>query len=119
MSESVAESTQQLKNDDTPVIEIEIVSDEEMTLIDAAFASASRCSLYSSSFTSQFLRQNVRSIHSITFLAKRPSPLCVSAPEIEESGRFPIQKRNRVRESLLDRYRKNRLLMVTDLTGTV
>ncbi|TXG73896.1 hypothetical protein EZV62_002475 [Acer yangbiense] len=134
MSKSPAESTQDIKNV-TPTqipleIEIEVVSEEEMALIDAALATATRCSQLSSSSaisatscfpSSQLLQRNVRSIQSITLLAKRrlsgiDGP---GEPDIEDSGHFAMtQKRNRVAKSFLERFRKNRALSVTDIKST-
>ncbi|KAL5832966.1 hypothetical protein ACOSQ3_016640 [Xanthoceras sorbifolium] len=141
MSESPAESTHDdIKSVTPPDIPIEIVSDEEMALIDAALATATRCSLSSSAassaisaifcspsrssstcFPSQLLPRNARSIHSITLLAKRrllPGGGGETA-DIEDSGHFAeTQKRNRVAKSFLELFRKKRGLSVTDITGT-
>ncbi|GLU19028.1 hypothetical protein SLE2022_352980 [Rubroshorea leprosula] len=112
-----------------PEIPIEIVSEEEMAFIDAALAATrssfssssipSICSSSRSSFpsSSQF-QSNVRSIHSITLLSKRGVSGC-SEPDIEDSGNLSgAQKRNRLQESFLSRFRSKSGLMVTDFTAT-
>ncbi|XP_057956601.1 exonuclease V, chloroplastic-like [Malania oleifera] len=117
-------------------IPIEIVSAEEMALLDAAL-SAARSSLSSAvaaaaasssprssafaSLSSTRFQRNVRSIQSITLLSKRritgsTGPCTVG--DIEDSGNFgSTQKRIRANESLLRRFRKKGL-SVTDITGT-
>ncbi|CAA3007515.1 exonuclease V, chloroplastic [Olea europaea subsp. europaea] len=94
----------------------EIISEEEMALIDSAFASAA----------AQFPR-NQRSIQSITRLSKRTlldSMATGSSPDIEDSGRVgwsdssPLKKRNRGLDSFLHRFRRKRGLSVTDITAT-
>lgn len=95
----------------------EIISEEEMALIDSAFASAA----------AQFPR-NQRSIQSITRLSKRTlldSMATGSSPDIEDLGRVgwsdssPLKKRNRGLDSFLHRFRRKRGLSVTDITATV
>ncbi|KAL3850760.1 hypothetical protein ACJIZ3_012642 [Penstemon smallii] len=100
-------------------IPTEIISEEEMALIEAAFA-ATRPALPSIQF-----HQNARSIRSITLLAKRGLSSCTQSglPDIEDSGRVsgsnsPDKKKNRVAESFLQRFRRRRGLSVTDITGT-
>ncbi|KAK3206057.1 hypothetical protein Dsin_020103 [Dipteronia sinensis] len=105
-------------------------SRSRMALIDAAFATATRCSQLSSSSaisatssfpSSQLLQRSGRSIQSITLLAKRRlsgigGP---GEPDIEDSGHFAMtQKRNRVAKSFLERFRKKKALSVTDMRGT-
>ncbi|KAJ8551845.1 hypothetical protein K7X08_028288 [Anisodus acutangulus] len=98
-------------------IPLEIISDEEMALIEAAFATATR-SLISSPLRAHF-QNNVRSI---TLLSKRSFSGCglqndPLVADVEDSGRF--QKRNRVVDSsLLHRFRRKRGLSVTDITAT-
>ncbi|KAJ0020825.1 hypothetical protein Pint_32222 [Pistacia integerrima] len=121
MSESNADSARNINNVVVPEISIEIVSEEEMALIDAALA-ATRCSFTSSTIPSicspsQFQR-NARSLRFITLLSKRRFPDC-STPDIEDSGDLGLShKRNKVPESFLERFRNGRGLSVTDMTGT-
>ncbi|KAF5751527.1 hypothetical protein HS088_TW02G00541 [Tripterygium wilfordii] len=126
MSESQSESFSNSPHnrqttDNSPTIPIEIVSEEEMALLEAAlaatrssFSSPAISSICSPSRSSQFQR-NARSVHSITLLSKRRLSYC-SQSDIEDFG--GTQKRNRVPESLLQRFRKNRGLNVTDITAT-
>lgn len=92
-------------NSDIP---IEIVSEEEMALIDSALALATT-------------RSATRSIHSITVLSKRGLFNC--STDIEDHGgkntNIQHQKRFRVNESLLYRFRRKRGLFVTDITASV
>lgn len=106
-----------------PNIPVEIVSDEEMALIEAALAAAvttSRSSssvIHSTSCSSHNLF-NTRSIHSITLLSKRG--IDSSQPDIEDLGKIPItQKKIKVNESLLQRFKRNKPLAVTDITRMV
>ncbi|MED6159770.1 hypothetical protein PIB30_045297 [Stylosanthes scabra] len=110
-------------------IPIEIVSDEEMALIEAAFALASSSSsrsllLRSSSPSppppSTLLHTNALSIKSITLLAKRRLSTATSTsngkvnhPDIEDL----LPKKTKLHDSFLHRYRNGRGLSVTDLTG--
>lgn len=102
-----------------PEIPVEIVSDDEMALLDAALALASsRVSLSSSS--SPIVQQNVRSVRSVrsmSILAKRRLSGC-SAPDIEDSSDSVVNK-NRAPPSLFQRFRKKKGLSVTDITATV
>ncbi|KAL8089813.1 hypothetical protein AgCh_039327 [Apium graveolens] len=88
-------------------IPIEIVSEEEMALIDSALALA----------TTRFA---TRSIHSISVLSKRGLFKC--STDIEDYGgknkNIQQQKRFRVNESLLYRFRRKRGLFVTDITAS-
>ncbi|KAJ4845150.1 hypothetical protein Tsubulata_040322 [Turnera subulata] len=102
-------------------IPIEIVTEEEMALIEAALA-ATRSSPSSSSPT--LFRENARSLRSITALSKRrlsmsppPSFSGSCCPDIEDSG--PHKKKSRPPESLLLRFRRSRALSVTDFTSSV
>lgn len=115
MSESPADSTLGTKNA-IPEIPIEIVSEEEMALIDAALA-ATRCSLLSS--VSSHFHRNARSIQSITLLSKRRLLGC-NRPDIEDFGNLGMtHKKNKVAESYLERFRKKGGLCATDITGAV
>lgn len=133
MSESSAESTHATTNDVViPQIPIEIVCEEEMAFIDAALAAATRCSLSSSAvsaicspsrsplLSSQFQRNPVVSVKTIGALPKRGLSGLSSENEIEDMGDLGVtQKKTKVFESLLERFRKKRALSVTDITGAV
>ena len=106
-----------------PNIPVEIVSDEEMALIEAALAAAvttarsSSSAIHPPSCSSQNLF-NTRSIHSITLLSKRGLPS--SQLDIEDLCKSSsTQKKIKVNESLLQRFRRNKGLAVTDITRTV
>ncbi|KAL6204761.1 hypothetical protein ACLB2K_022028 [Fragaria x ananassa] len=100
-----------------PEIPIEIVSDEEMALLEAALVSA-RSVFRSSSQSSHFPSNLDRPLHSITLLSnsKRSLSGC-SQPDIEDSGDFN-KKKTRSGESLLDRFRNNKAWSATDFTST-
>ncbi|KAI9077064.1 hypothetical protein K1719_040886 [Acacia pycnantha] len=112
------------KDDEVPEIPIEIISDEEMAIIEAALA-------YARSFTFSAvpatrsatlplqLHKNARSpVQSIMVLSNRSLSKC-SQSDIEDSGNMMnTQKRRRVAESYLHRFRKKRGLTVTDITST-
>ncbi|XP_022140311.1 exonuclease V, chloroplastic isoform X2 [Momordica charantia] len=105
-----------------PNIPVEIVSDEEMALIEAALAAArssissSSSSAINSSSSSKILF-NARSIQSITLLSKRG--LSAAHPDIEDLCKTAsTQKRVKVNESLLHRFRRKKGFAVTDFTGT-
>ncbi|KAK2433983.1 exonuclease V, chloroplastic [Trifolium repens] len=112
-------------------IPIEIVSDEEMAFIEAAYASISSSvlsrSLSSSTLTPssspRLLHQNnVFSINSITLLSKRKLSSCDAsgaAADIEDTLQFiNSQKKPNISDSFLRRFRNKRALSVTDLTST-
>ncbi|VFQ98903.1 unnamed protein product [Cuscuta campestris] len=91
-----------------------------MALIDAALAAA--CPSISCSTQ---LQRGVRSIHSITLLSKRRVSGCTesgSSPtrDVEDVGNRIVspRKKNRLKESLLQRFRRKRGLAVTDITAT-
>ncbi|XP_059315096.1 exonuclease V, chloroplastic-like [Lycium ferocissimum] len=117
-----SQSPSHIQNNKTiPEIPLEIISDEEMALIEAAF-SATRSLVTSPSRASAHFKNNVRSI---TLLSKRSLSSCGGSSQsdalvvdVEDSGRF--QKRNRVVvvDSLLQRFRRKRGLSVTDITAT-
>lgn len=130
MTESASGSPSYYK--EIPEIPIEIVSDEEMALFEAALASAARSCSSTPSFplSSVSIRSparcfsqiqgNVRSIQSITLLSKRRLSSC-NGTDIEDSADLlRIQKKEKIAESLFDRFRKNkkRGLSVTDITST-
>ncbi|KAJ0245899.1 Exonuclease V [Hirschfeldia incana] len=89
-----------------PEIPIEIISEEEMAILDAAFAAARSflpSAIRSSSSPSRIVAGEI-SKSSITMFSKRKLSACSSSSDIEDS--------------LLHRFRKNQALGVTDLTGT-
>ncbi|XP_062015836.1 exonuclease V, chloroplastic-like [Rosa rugosa] len=103
-------------------IPIEIVSDEEMALLEAALLSA-RSLIPSTvrafpSFRSSHFPSNARSIQSITLVSKKRFSGC-SQPDIEDSGSGfnTTQKKTRLAESFLHRFRRKKGLCVTDLTS--
>lgn len=111
-------------------IPIEIVSDEEMALIEAAFvfaSSSARSSVSAISSTPSsphHLHTNALSIKSITLLSKRRlSDGSGSGPhhDIEDSPKLVTahKKKTTVPDSFLHRFRRKRCLSVTDLTSTV
>lgn len=120
-----------------PEIPIEIVSEEEMAFIEAALASArpslssalatvassssSPCS-GSQSFLSLTQFASTRSVQAISLFSKRRLSSCTeptSVGDIEDSGDFSnTQKKVRVTETLLHRFRRKRGLSVTDVTAT-
>ncbi|CAL0304097.1 unnamed protein product [Lupinus luteus] len=124
------ETSSDLKEHDINVdIPIEIVSDQEMALIEAAFAFASSSSLPLRSSPppspTLILQNNSFSIKSITILSKRRlsngsgshHPL-----DIEDSPSKLVtcvqNKKTKVPHSFLRRFRTKRALSVTDLTST-
>lgn len=125
MTESPSQGANDVATTSTsvPEIPIEIVTEEEMALIEAALA-ATRSSLSSSvmpaicspSSSSLFIN-NARSIHSITSLSKRRVPGGCGESDIEDLR--STQKKNRVAESLFHRFRRRRGLSVTDITSAV
>lgn len=101
------------KTDDDPLtnfkIPVEIVSDEEMAFIEAAFSLASRRPSISLLCSSNNSNNNSR-LFSKTVVCN----------DVEDLGKFqsPIKKKSKVSNSLLNRFRKNRGLSVTDFTST-
>ncbi|KAK1357383.1 Exonuclease V, chloroplastic [Heracleum sosnowskyi] len=94
-----------------PDIPIEIVSEEEMALIESALT------LATTRFSTQ-LHKNARSIHSISVLSKRG---CIISDMEDYGGKNKNkqqQKRFKVNESLLYRFRRKRGLFVTDITAS-
>ncbi|KZV49940.1 exonuclease V, chloroplastic [Dorcoceras hygrometricum] len=97
---------------------VEIITEEEMSLIEDAFSSAAPPSV-------RFDR-NVRSISSISRLAKRRLSGCTELGDLdmEDSGRVvgsdSPKRKSRVLESFLHRFRirRGRGLSVTDITST-
>lgn len=113
-------------------IPIEIVSDEEMALIEAAYASVtssssifarslSSCCTSSTPSSSPRLHNTSLSINSITLLSKRKiSSSSRGGGDIEDTLRHVnSRKKPVVSDSFLRRFRKKRALSVTDLTSTV
>ncbi|XP_028807279.1 exonuclease V, chloroplastic isoform X2 [Neltuma alba] len=113
------------KNNNVPEIPIEIVSDEEMAIIEAALAYARSFTfsvapaIPSPTFPSQ-LHINAKSpVRSIAVLSNKGFSNC-SQSDIEDSGNMlNTQKRRREAESYLHRFRKNRGLSITDITSTI
>ncbi|XP_027086628.1 exonuclease V, chloroplastic isoform X2 [Coffea arabica] len=114
----------------TPDIPIEIIPDEEMALIEAAFASATRTISSLTRFQRNITappNDNIRSIKSITLLSKKRISRCSrtgsdSVADIEDSGgddglTQKKKKQNRVHGSLLHKFRRKRGLSVTDITA--
>lgn len=123
MTESLSESELPLSNsnnksvDSEIPIEIEIVSEEEMALLEAALALASVPVNAIRSPLRNF-HSKARSIQSITVLSKRTFP-GLTEPDIEDSGNFATtQKNSQGQQSFLQRFRKKKGLSVTDLTST-
>ncbi|PON62324.1 Exonuclease V [Parasponia andersonii] len=107
-----------------PEIPIEIVSHEEMALLEAALLSARSCLSSSSSSSaipalrSSRFHTHVRSVHSITALSKRGFSGS-KEPDMEDLGDFgSTQKKTRLPDSFLLRFRKKKGLSVTDITST-
>ena len=101
----------QISSSSLSQIPTEIISDEEMSLIEAAFSFAA---------TSLRAHRSPPSITSITLLSKRSSSTSPCVGDIEDGtaiGR--IQKKKKVNESLLYRFRRKTGLFVTDITSTV
>ena len=105
-----------------PSIPIEFVSEEEIALIEAAYAatrSSLSSSISSSICSSSRFQSKTRSIQSITLFSKR----CLSGSselDIEDSGNLKsTQKRSRVAQPFLHQFRRKRGLSVTDITATV
>ncbi|KAL6506326.1 hypothetical protein OROGR_024507 [Orobanche gracilis] len=105
----------------TAKIPIDIITEEEMALIESAFAATATLSATQ-------IHRNSRSIRSITLLAKRGLSACTGtgSHDIEDSCRVvessspQKKKRHSVVEPLLHQFRsrKGRGLSVTDITGT-
>ncbi|KAI3930095.1 hypothetical protein MKX01_020765, partial [Papaver californicum] len=110
-----------------PLIPIEIISEEEMALIEAAFAATTKylSSRSSSSSSCQFQR-NGRSIETITLHTKRRLSGCsesvknLSSPDIEDlvDNSKNTHKKLKVFETFLHRFRRKRGLAITDITAT-
>ncbi|XP_047315241.1 exonuclease V, chloroplastic [Impatiens glandulifera] len=109
-----------IKKKEKSQIQVEIVSEEEMAILEAALAFATR----SSSSTSPVLfRQNDKIIRSISTLSKRRlSSEASPVRDIEDATAGHVigspQKTNRSIEPLLHRFRRKRGLSVTDFTKT-
>ncbi|XP_030503100.2 exonuclease V, chloroplastic [Cannabis sativa] len=101
-------------------IPIEIVTEEEMVLLEAAMVSARSC-ISSSAIPvlrHSHLHTHVRSIQSITALSKRGFPGS-KEPDMEDLGDFRnTQKKSRLLDSYYLRFRRNKGLFVTDFTDT-
>ncbi|KAL5551613.1 hypothetical protein UlMin_001789 [Ulmus minor] len=103
-----------------PEIPIDIVSEEEMALLEAALVSA-RSSFSSSAIStlpSPRFHGHVRCVNSITALSKRGFP-GFTEPDMEDLGTSTQKKiRLPLPESFLQRFRKKKGLSVTDITST-
>uniref|UniRef100_A0A803L3T3 Exonuclease V n=1 Tax=Chenopodium quinoa TaxID=63459 RepID=A0A803L3T3_CHEQI len=99
-------------NDSQIKIPVEIVSEEEMAFIEAAFSLASRRSSLSLFCSTSF--------QSISIASNKRFSTSIVCNDFEDLGKTqsPKKKKNKVSESLLNKYRKNRGLSVTDLTST-
>ncbi|XP_007015476.2 PREDICTED: exonuclease V, chloroplastic [Theobroma cacao] len=117
----MAESPPNPQELNIPNIPVEFVSEEEMALIEAACAAA-HSSLSSSSVSSSIcspsrLPSKMRSIQSISLLSKRGLNGS-REPDIEDSCNLrSTQKRSRVAQPFLLRFRRDTGLSVTDLTA--
>ncbi|XP_073143540.1 exonuclease V, chloroplastic [Henckelia pumila] len=107
-----------IRSPSTAKFPVEIITDEEMSLIEAALSSAAAAP------PSILFDRNYRSITSITRLAKRRLSGCTELgnSDIEDSGRVvgsnSPKSKSRVLESFLHRFRRRRGLSVTDITST-
>ncbi|KAL8151053.1 hypothetical protein V2J09_020861 [Rumex salicifolius] len=110
-----------------PEIPVEIISDEEMAIIEAAFMAARpsivACSSSSFSLLPSRIQRSPGSVGSLSVMSKRGYPSLAgepdSVPDIEDSGqkaRSPVRKKSRASQSLLDRFRRKGRLFVTDFT---
>ncbi|KVI07968.1 Exonuclease V [Cynara cardunculus var. scolymus] len=100
-------------------IPTEIVSDEEMSLIESAFSLAfkARPSLSSSSTSVHFHRNSSSiTLHSKRSFSNYSSSYCVG--DIEDGIGIRSAQKKRVGESLLYRFRRKTGLFVTDITST-
>ncbi|KAL4578354.1 hypothetical protein LXL04_014476 [Taraxacum kok-saghyz] len=105
----IPSETPQISSSPLSQIPTEIISDEEMSLIEAAFSFAA---------TSLHAHRSPPSITSITLLSKRSSSTSHCVGDIEDGtaiGR--ILKKKKVTESLLYRFRRKTGLFVTDIYG--
>lgn len=89
-----------------PEIPIEIISEEEMAILDAAFAA-----------TRSFLPSAIRSAASPSRIISGESSK--TARSITMFSKRKLSACSDIEDSLLHRFRKNQALGVTDLTGTV
>ncbi|KAL6566698.1 hypothetical protein OROMI_015102 [Orobanche minor] len=105
----------------TAKIPIDIITEEEMALIESAFAATA-------ALPATQLHRKSRSIRSITLLSKRGLSACTGtgSHDIEDSGRVigssspQKKKKHGLMEPLLHQFRsrRGRGLSVTDITGT-
>ncbi|XP_057248117.1 exonuclease V, chloroplastic isoform X2 [Beta vulgaris subsp. vulgaris] len=105
---SPCNNTHDLQLHENNKIPVEIISDEEMAFIEAAFSLAARRSS-SSTFSLLSSCKSLREFSS--------SVVCC---DVEDLGQIksPQKKKTKVSHSLLSRFRKKRGLSVTDLTST-
>ncbi|KAF3453992.1 hypothetical protein FNV43_RR04435 [Rhamnella rubrinervis] len=124
-SKSVSESRIIANNENShhsslPKIPIDIVSEEEMGLLEAALTSAgSSCtsSVIDPAIRSTHFQSNVRSIQSITVLSKRGISRLAGA-DIEDSGDFRSTQKKIPLPDWFFLFRKKKGLSVTDITHT-
>ncbi|KAK9124335.1 hypothetical protein Sjap_013937 [Stephania japonica] len=122
--EEEEESVDEAPTLSTPSIPVEIITLEEMSLIDSAFAAiatlstSSRLSIFSprKCSSSQLLLNPSRSIDSVSIHSKRR--LSDDIEDLGEKDRFGAQKKIKLPQSLLSRFRKKRGLSVTDFTAS-
>ncbi|KAI3518638.1 hypothetical protein L1887_07444 [Cichorium endivia] len=111
--------TPQISSSSPSQIPTEIISDEEMSLIEAAFSFAVTAR---STSTSLRPHRNSPSITSVNLVSKRNSSnssTSYSVGDIEDGiGTQRVQKKKKVTESLLYRFRRKTGLFVTDITST-
>ncbi|KAI3895464.1 hypothetical protein MKW92_050929 [Papaver armeniacum] len=111
-----------------PLIPIEIISEEEMAFIEAAFAATTKylSSRSSSSSSSCQIQRNEKSIETITLHTKRRFSGCsesdknITSTDIEDlvDNSKNAQKKLKVFETFLHRFRRKRGLAITDITAT-
>ncbi|KAM7280879.1 hypothetical protein ACFE04_008013 [Oxalis oulophora] len=124
-----------------PEIPIEIISEEEMALIDAALLAARTLTTTTTTIPSSMLSlssptRNAISVQSIVMLSKRGLSGCTSSSsqsDVEELGNLRMsqhnnnnnnnnnnnkKKKSRLADSLVNRFRRKSGLFVTDITAS-
>ncbi|KAI3869870.1 hypothetical protein MKX03_010615 [Papaver bracteatum] len=109
-----------------PLIPIEIISEEEMALIEAAFAATAKYLSSRSSSSSCQIQRNENSIETITLHTKRRFSGCsesdknITSTDIEDlvDNSKNAQKKLKIFETFLHRFRRKRGLAITDITTT-
>ncbi|KAF8039796.1 hypothetical protein BT93_B2109 [Corymbia citriodora subsp. variegata] len=102
-------------------IPIEVVSDDEMALLETALtAAAAHVSLAGNALFPPLFQRSARSIGSVSALYKRRQPGC-SEPDLEDLGNCngvpTARDGNGAAPSFSDRFRRKKGLSVTDITG--